>query len=678
MSNRVYKKHQVAALPSMTGLTELPTDKPIAIYYRQSTEGQVGNISTTIQTVDMVEYLKLRGWAEHHIVMVDRDKGISGTTKIDERPGMKYLYELITEGKIGAVACQDEDRLFRDVTQIQVNIFVDACKRSNVLVLTPSMVYDFANEMTGLFHARQFRFKSEMAAEYINTVIKGRLHQARKRIILEGRWAGAFIPVGYMIDMRKTLTDGSKNENWRKYTIFEPYAEVVREYFRLFLAFSGNIRKTQQHIKQHGPHYPRPDEVSPPEGYKVNYKLKSYDGKYHPSRHGLKEMLINARLIGHWLYGDTIVIWNNHPPIIDEDTFMQAFNYRSAVTLDGRTNSMYRPARQHARPSKDEERSQPRPLCAGLIHTLENDEWRRVGTTWRKSRQHYVYAHVSHDDQSRWLWKRKAQGIDEAIAQLVRNKLGETFSASEWDRTIAVFEKNYVKNKKQQHQHLKRLEEVMGNLISSLGNLTNTQMILATQQKYEAIQEEHNRLTTSLAEDDSEAKRMRKLKELRDKCGPALENWERLNDEEKRAIINAFVFCVEATPTKGQGLHLKVRWRDNGFDELHLRRQSRTGLFWTPDEIERLHTLVASGAGQIEIASAFPDRIWKVIKGKYKRDMEGKASLKLRPKPIRDRETYGDYLARSQNDIVERVGSEDGPMTRYRRHVGSHRYRVRH
>ena len=73
-----------------------------------------------------------------------------------------HRFELISNEKIGAVACQDEDRLFRDVTQIQVNIFIEACRVSNVLVLTPTMIYDFANEMTGSFHARQFRFKSEM------------------------------------------------------------------------------------------------------------------------------------------------------------------------------------------------------------------------------------------------------------------------------------------------------------------------------------------------------------------------------------------------------------------------------------------------------------------------------------------------------------------------------------
>ena len=35
----------------------LPLGRPAAVYYRQSSEGQIGNISTTLQTIDMIEHL---------------------------------------------------------------------------------------------------------------------------------------------------------------------------------------------------------------------------------------------------------------------------------------------------------------------------------------------------------------------------------------------------------------------------------------------------------------------------------------------------------------------------------------------------------------------------------------------------------------------------------------------
>ena len=45
----------------------LPVDEPVAVYYRQSSEAQVGNISTTLQTVDMVEHLEKLGWLRERL-----------------------------------------------------------------------------------------------------------------------------------------------------------------------------------------------------------------------------------------------------------------------------------------------------------------------------------------------------------------------------------------------------------------------------------------------------------------------------------------------------------------------------------------------------------------------------------------------------------------------------------
>src|SRR5258707_6956157 len=152
MSKRKYIKRVEPTSNDSHSPSRLPTDRPVAVYYRQSSDAQVGNISTAMQTIDLPDYLKRLGWTEDKIILIDNDAGISGTTKIDERPGMRKLFDLIIDGSIGAVACQDEDRLFRDLTQIQVNIFIQACLESNVQVVTPSVTYDFAHATMGTFH----------------------------------------------------------------------------------------------------------------------------------------------------------------------------------------------------------------------------------------------------------------------------------------------------------------------------------------------------------------------------------------------------------------------------------------------------------------------------------------------------------------------------------------------
>lgn len=88
MSKSRYKRQMPAEENPVYAAPQLSTDEPVAVYYRQSTLEQVGNISTALQTVDMVEHLKQRGWSTSDIYLIDMDAGVSGTKKIDERPGM--------------------------------------------------------------------------------------------------------------------------------------------------------------------------------------------------------------------------------------------------------------------------------------------------------------------------------------------------------------------------------------------------------------------------------------------------------------------------------------------------------------------------------------------------------------------------------------------------------------
>lgn len=175
----------------------------------------------------MVEHLIQQGWVRENIIMIDMDAGVSGTKKIKDRPGMSMLYDLIERGKIGLVASQDVDRFFRDVTQIETNIFIDACRRNNVRVMTPRMVYDFTHPTQGRYFMQQFRDESQRAADYLEYHIKGRLLKSRYYLTERGLWAGRMIVPGFMVDMRERLPTGERNPNHRKYVRFDPYADII-------------------------------------------------------------------------------------------------------------------------------------------------------------------------------------------------------------------------------------------------------------------------------------------------------------------------------------------------------------------------------------------------------------------------------------------------------------------
>lgn len=625
----------------------LPVHLPVANYYRQSTMTQVGNVSTEIQTVDMAAYLKRLGWTADKIIMIDMDAGISGTKKIDERPGMSQLFRLITTGKVGAVSCQNTDRLFRDVTQIQVNIFIEACRENRVLVITPDVIYNFHHEQMGTFYARQFRFHAEMAAEYITSYVKGRLQKARLRVQLNGRWAGSPMPPGYMADMRKTLPSGAPNPNWRNYVIFEPYAEVAREYWRLFLHFGGQLRPTARHIAEHGPYYPDPNTCKPPEGFKVYYRLEQHNGKWHPTRSGLKMMLTNALYLGHWMLNGAIIAENHHPAMIDPDIFMRAFHYLSDRDLNGRPNVHYAPIHTNVRPSKEEERDEYWPLCAGLIISQEESgEWLKVGTRWSKSRNTYFYVLKTKDEEVP-LGAKKASMLDTAVADALLERMSATFDFDAWEETISGLADQFAQERLLLESQMKQLQSVMQNLVASLGTLRHPAMIQAAEKQYAEAEIEANRLQELLATQADEVIDIKSLRALKSSCGEIFRDWPEMSPDEQRQALHTFISRIEATLTAREGLSLCIYWRDDSTSKLLLPEQAGDHLRWTDEENQRLIHLMGSDADQLEVAAAFPNRTWTAITLQYRKVASAEERSKLKRKRImKVSETYLDYLAR--------------------------------
>jgi hypothetical protein len=288
---------------------------------------------------------------------------------------MSMLYDLIEDNTIGLVAAQDVDRFFRDLTMIQTNIFLDACKRKNVQVMTPHMVYDFNHPTMGAYYMKLFRDDAQRAADFLEYHIKGRLRKSREYLVDQGKWAGRTIPLGFMVDMRRKLEDGLANPNWRHFTACEPIADIVRKYYQMYIEHGFNFKQTWETIEVHGPFIPENLEEFVPDGFRIGSTIRNRSritGQLMPSRSGLRHTFVNAVYIGHWVQRRVIIKWYNHEAIIDEDIFMRAFNSLSDVTLKGEHNEKYFAQRTFVRRSC--ERPDERPLFAGYVVSDQPNE----------------------------------------------------------------------------------------------------------------------------------------------------------------------------------------------------------------------------------------------------------------------------------------------------------------
>ncbi|KAB2902374.1 MAG: recombinase family protein [Anaerolineae bacterium] len=655
---RTYKRREEANNQDPYRLTELPKDKPCAVYYRQSGEAQVGNISTTLQTVDMVEHLVRLGWAQESIIMIDMDAGVSGTKKMEERPGMSQVMTLIENQQIGLVAAQDVDRFFRDVTQIEPNIFIDVCRRNNVLVLTPTMIFDFAHPLQGRFHMQMFREHAQRAADYLEYHVRGRLVKSRHWRSERGMWAGRKIAPGYMVDNRKTLPNGERNPSYRYYVPFEPFAQCIRAYFKLFQEYNGSQEYTWTHIQEQGPFFPEFSEDMLPDGFifrmHVTHRSKQ-TGKLCPSRGGLRFILTNVAYLGHWIHQEAIVEWDNHEPLVEHDLFMFAYNALSKTDFYGEPNPEYAPFRDRRRQPK-ETRDEPYPTYAGLMFSddIQGLPHRRLAAIWYTWGKGYAYQLYVPSGRSN-VWNIKAKLVDPVIDEMLLARLQSTVvDEALWQAAISNTHQGNFEDIRRLENEIRQEKQAQDNIIATLGKLTNEEMIHRAQAQYEAAARRIEMLKAQVELLHSDKNRQRTLTTAR----PALEriaaNWDLIPRAEKRNIFQEFAEYIKVTRLSRHEKEICVQWRDGSTSSQVVTRYNWHGHYWNKADIEQLCQMMDANMHQVDILRAFPGYTFRTLLGRYA--IHGTADRKYshyqgeRPYGVRTRwEDTEEYRLEQQN-----------------------------
>jgi hypothetical protein len=571
---------------------------------------------------------------------------------------MRRLFDLMLTGKIGAVAVQAEDRLFRDETQIQVNVFINACVKKDVRVITPYFKYNFADKHEGPYHRLLFRMRAEQAADFLNSYVRGRLYAAKERMLMQGMWMGGNINLGYMVDDRKVLPGDIPNPNWRKYQPFEPVARVVQKIFETFVMLGGNQRGTLRYLHEHGPHFPDFDnpgllrKVPPGFSWAKPMRMKKRGGIYMVGAVSLQNMLTNAVYLGHWVFKDRIVQWNNHPAIIPEDLFYQAFNYLSDHNIDGTPNENYAPRLGRRHTTKKRKHDAYEPCYVGLVGSYREGEWRNATASWRKSMKTYAYtcSYTTVADTMKYMWSRRADYFDHVIDEMLHAKLRATFDPDVWDDVLSATGEDFEAEERMLQHQLTAVEQKLTNLLDNFGYVQSKSLLQSLERKFANYEQEKLRLEAKLAALKQSIAQQDSLIDLAKQAENVLANWTHMGADERRAVAQTFIERIVVTQTgKHRVADVVIHWRDNSTDELTLPYRSDKWVRWYPEEVEILTRLIEENASQIEIASALPSRNWRAIRLKAY-EIIGKRNFHISPKPIRDKETFEDYQKRLERD----------------------------
>lgn len=330
------EQEQAEAVRYALGNVTLDTTKLLLIYARQSTSRQyVTNIYSAMEQRDgLLERARDMGWKldEQWILYIENQLAkkthVSGSLRIDQRPGLQALTEVIESGRASAVLVVDVDRITRDPDLITPTQFANLCKKYNVLIITDDYIFDFNNPTRD--DMGKFMNAAIASKEYVRKQILGKMLKNRTRKANMGRVANGVAPVGLMLD-QSTL-----DEKGKPYSLIpSPHADKVDWLYARFRSLGANLAALYREVvamavsgKPIFPDNPLIDASS--------MRLTKVPGGWTvTSRTALKYILTNPMYAGHLVFNKRVVKFNAHPAIVDPENWNYAFMRLSGIDLDG-------------------------------------------------------------------------------------------------------------------------------------------------------------------------------------------------------------------------------------------------------------------------------------------------------------------------------------------------------
>jgi DNA invertase Pin-like site-specific DNA recombinase len=639
--------------------------KSVAVYYRQSTLGQVGNVSTDMQLEDLPAYARQLGWTDEQIKLIDLDKGFSGTLRSNIRPGLGKLFELIQSGTISAVIAQDVDRITRDEHGITGAQLMQHCDDHNVLFITPGGNFDFKQGRDRLnFNIRQF-----FAAEYRQQMVYDKMLPAKRRLVEQGVFSGGAVPLGFLVGKD------------RQYTPYKAMAETLTEWLKILINHKGVMRTAAGYIRENGPYLDWSNlESSVPVGYRL-VALPSQKRNY-PSSVQLENIASNPFYIGWHVYftdwgkrskidkteltsggkqkkarvenpRKPIAKQGNHEPLIDSKVWWQAYNLISAVLPDGKPNPNYDPHPTRGRRAAAKY-DKPKPLYMGMVGSYVDGEWIRATLKTYSVRDgdssddyDYSYTVIVQDSDriaSRKLWQKRYDVIDSFVTERLQARLFGTMAQKVID-TIQQTSKDNSAVRKQREKRIAALEREQQRLVDSVGKATIPDFITKLEDRYRAIGEEIEQTRveiTALDKVDGNQQRILKLKTDLSRLG---ENWDTLSRDEQLTAIEICISRINVWIDDYDDLNVTVRWRDSDNSDTCTMAKTKDYRGWLNRNVSALIAAMDRGADQVEIAAMFPCFTWKKIAEKYHYATE--KWPKFDKLPIKGHESYTAYRQRT-------------------------------
>lgn len=470
-------------------MIELLHQRSTFVYKRQSTHEQVKKSVYSLALQDALEDMaredgyqsiltkeqvdalrKAPDYPGHYIngqiIVEERDLGISGTLGQDKREGLAHLIFRIERDELESLYVVHISRLFRDQTLIDGFSFGELCKEHNVIIVMPNMRLNLRDKM----HMRIYRMELERAAEELD-LMKLRLGSTRELKAKHGYYAAGSIALGYVINR------GDKDsKDYDRLRPYEPHAAIVRRIFELIEELNYSPIRVARRLRQEGVHIPPfPPELLYMENRSGTMHMISIPGKgLQITKKVVALVVTNPLYIGWWIWGGEVVNKNNHPSLVDAETFWRIQEKFANRKARGRAvyaepfvleDLLYCISDKHPDPSRlSASKCDNRYRCKGAIEFTRSDHdcFSTQSRVFEIPIEQFVVSQCSYPQYAERIIQQLRDSYDDAKAQAETNKK----EVARLSREIEKLKENlaYTKTEKQAKMILEMIDQRMADL----------------------------------------------------------------------------------------------------------------------------------------------------------------------------------------------------------------------
>ena len=234
----------------------------------------------------------------------------------------------------------------------------------------------------GSSHIKMFREEAQRAADYLEYQIRGRLVAAPSPQMQSGCGRGGkSCPASWWIHASNCPTATANPDYHALHALMNRTPVSCLAWFELFKQHQGNLKRTWEHIEQHGPFIPELGKGALPRDLPCHSTIRTaipIHGRLDTVQmDSLRSMLCNAAYIGHWAF---IKVLRQRNAITKRLCRMTCSCMPSTSSLrwisTANPNPEYQPYRSMTRHDKSDRPVEP-PTYTGVVFSSDIPDLRR-------------------------------------------------------------------------------------------------------------------------------------------------------------------------------------------------------------------------------------------------------------------------------------------------------------